>query len=244
MTDHGCAVQSEGPTAAAVGCKHAEKKFKSDAEEKGSSSSTIAVPAGSQTAQHFKMYKPTRVLTQFTFTRTKRKKRKLLGDLHRFPEDTMAIGRLDEDSEGLLLLTTDGITSNRVRQKSIEKEYYCQVDGIINKEAIGRLRKGVEISVEGKLYTTLPCQARILDCGPNEGSLPPAIPSPSRKIRDARHGPTSWVSITITEGKNRQVRRMTAAVGHSTLRLVRVRVGTIVLDGMAVGEVRKINIDI
>ena len=152
----------------------------------------------------------------------------------------MAIGRLDEDSEGLLLLTTCGKKSNDVRDKSVEKEYYCQVDGQITQEAIDRIKSGLEISTKGSITKTLPCDARILECSGD--SLPDSIPPPTKKIRDARHGPTSWISITISEGKYRQVRKMTAAVGFPTLRLIRVRVADIDLDGLSLtmGEVREI----
>eukprot|EP00547_Thalassionema_nitzschioides_P010869 CAMPEP_0194258266 /NCGR_PEP_ID=MMETSP0158-20130606/40914_1 /TAXON_ID=33649 /ORGANISM="Thalassionema nitzschioides, Strain L26-B" /LENGTH=176 /DNA_ID=CAMNT_0038997613 /DNA_START=147 /DNA_END=677 /DNA_ORIENTATION=- len=162
----------------------------------------------------------------------------------------MAIGRLDEDSEGLLLLTTDGKTSHRFRsgEEKVEKEYYCQVDGIIIDEAVEAMKAGLEINIQGQKVQTLPCQSRRIPC-PNscdEHPLPECIPKPVRKIRDVRHGPTSWVSITLTEGKYRQVRKMTAAVGYPTLRLVRVRIGDVTLldDGMMrMGEVRKIQFE-
>lgn len=181
--------------------------------------------------QHFKLYKPHGYLSQFIYE-LKRKKR-LLGELYDFPEGTMAIGRLDEDSEGLLLLTTDGKVSEIVRRKTVEKEYYAQVDGLINEEAISALQKGVEIGFNGIRYVTKPCKAkRILE-------LPNYI-GEGKKIRDERHGPTSWVSITVTEGKFRQVRKMTAAVGFPTLRLVRVRIGNVFLEGLNVGEVQEV----
>lgn len=154
----------------------------------------------------------------------------MLGELHDFPEGTMAIGRLDEDSEGLLLLTTNGKISEQVRSKHIEKEYYAQVDGLITDEAIKLLQEGVEIGIGGDKYKTLPCTAFRLEQNPG-------FPQRSRKIRDDRHGPTSWVSITLTEGKNRQVRKMTAAAGFPTLRLVRVRIGGIWLGELQSGEV-------
>lgn len=147
----------------------------------------------------------------------------------------MAIGRLDEDSEGLLLLTTDGKVSEKIRGSSIEKEYYAQVDGIISDEAILKLQQGVEIGFEGIKYQTVPCKAFRLETIPE-------LPARGRKIRDDRHGPTSWVSVTLTEGKNRQVRKMTAAVGFPTLRLVRVRIGEIKLNGLQCGEVRTENL--
>lgn len=182
----------------------------------------------SQPHYHFKMFKPYGCVSQF---KPKPKKSKtLLGDHYDFPEDTMAIGRLDMDSEGLLLLTTDGMTSYKVRDKSIEKEYYVQVDGEITDEAIEKLRNGVEISTNGEIYKTLPCKAFKLE---SEPSLPPR----GRNIRNAKHGKTSWASITVTEGKFRQVRKMTAVVGFPTLRLVRVRIGNIHIGKLNPSEV-------
>ncbi|WP_420709430.1 pseudouridine synthase [Shewanella sp. 10N.7] len=178
--------------------------------------------------QHFKIFKPFGFLSQFV--PETRKKKHLLGELHAFPEKTMAIGRLDHDSEGLLLLTTDGMMSHKIRSKGIEKEYYVQVDGDITPEAISMLQSGVEIGINGSKYLTLPCKAFKLKADPE-------LPSRGRKIRDPRHGPTSWVSITLCEGKNRQIRKMTAAVGFATLRLVRVRIGDIHIDNMDAGEV-------
>jgi len=145
----------------------------------------------------------------------------------------MAIGRLDADSEGLLLLTTDGKLSHSIRSKKVEKEYYVQLDGIINQEAVERLQSGVEIGFKGKKYLTQPCRASML-------SSPPDLPNRARKIRDRRHGPTCWISVILTEGKFRQVRKMTAAVGFPTLRLVRVRVGDVLLGDMKEGEVREV----
>ncbi len=181
--------------------------------------------------QHFIIYKPYGYLSQFIYEQ-KRKKR-LLGELHDFPPGTMAIGRLDEDSEGLLLLTTDGKVSEAVRSKKVSKEYYVQVDGIITDEAIALLKNGVEIGFDGEKYTTLPCAAQKIE-NPN-------FEIRSKKVRDDRHGPTSWVSITVNEGKFRQVRKMTAAVGFPTLRLVRVRVGNVHLNQMKPGEVIEVN---
>lgn len=182
--------------------------------------------------QHFILYKPYGYLSQFVSQQTKRKNKKMLGKLYDFPENTMAIGRLDETSEGLLFLTTDGKMSEFVRSSKVEKEYYAQVDGIITEDAIDNLKNGVEIGFEGIKYITKTCEAFRLN-------PPPKFPERSKKIRDERHGPTSWISITLREGKFRQVRKMTAAVGFPTLRLVRVRIGNITLSDMQLGEVRE-----
>jgi len=181
--------------------------------------------------RHFVMHKPFGYLCQFVCELSRKK---LLPLLYDFPEGTMSIGRLDEHSEGLLLLTTDGIISERVRSKHVEKEYYVQVDGDITQESIDKLEQGVEIGIRDVKYLTLPCKVRKL------------IPEPdfqprTKKIRDARHGPTSWISIIITEGKYRQIRKMTAAAGFPTLRLVRVRVGTVELGNLKAGEVLEVN---
>jgi 23S rRNA pseudouridine2457 synthase len=180
--------------------------------------------------KHFKIYKPYGYLSQFVNNQTTRKNKKMLGELYDFPMETMAIGRLDEDSEGLLFLTTSGEMSEIVRSKKVVKEYYVQVDGIIDDEAVEKLKTGVEIGVNAEKYITKPCNAFRLE-------TPPDFPERGKKIRDERHGPTSWASLTLTEGKFRQVKKMTAAVGFPTLRLVRVRIGEEILGSLKVGEV-------
>jgi len=180
--------------------------------------------------RHFIIHKPYGFLSQFIYE-LKRKK-KLLGELHDFPEGTMAIGRLDEDSEGLLLLTTDGKVSEFIRSRKVDKEYYAQVDGIATPEAIEKLKLGVEIGFKGIKYMTKSCEAFILNETPD-------FPARTQKIRDERHGPTSWISITVNEGKFRQVRKMAAAVGFPVLRLIRVRIGDIHLN-LKSGEVQEV----
>ncbi|MFT5964513.1 MAG: 23S rRNA pseudouridine2457 synthase [Flavobacterium sp.] len=186
----------------------------------------------SMSHQHFILHKPYGYLSQFIYE-LKRKK-KLLGELYDFPIGTMAIGRLDEDSEGLLLLTTDGMMSEIIRSKKVDKEYYVQVDGIITQEAINMLKIGVEIGFNGSKYITNRCEAFLVEETPNFGLR-------GKKIRDQRHGPTSWASITVNEGKFRQIRKMTAAVGFPTLRLIRVRVGSVFLDNLQSGEVIEVS---
>ena len=180
--------------------------------------------------RHFLIHKPYGCLSQFTSQFSGEAKKTMLGKFHNFPAGTMSIGRLDEDSEGLLLLTTDGKVSETIRSRHVEKEYYAQVDGVMDEPALARMRAGVEIGVHNEKVTTSPCAAHRLE-------PTPAFAPRTRKIRDDRHGPTSWVSITVREGKFRQVRKMTAAVGFPTLRLVRVRVGSIWLGDLAPGAV-------
>ncbi|MCR9289357.1 MAG: pseudouridine synthase [Bacteroidetes bacterium] len=184
--------------------------------------------------RHFIIHKPFGYLSQFINNQNRRRNKKLLGTLYDFPEGTMSIGRLDENSEGLLLLTTDGKTSAVVRSRKVEKEYYIQVDGEITNEAIEQLKVGVEISTRSNKYMTLPCKANRLDPAP-------IFETPPKIIRHERHGPTSWLSITINEGKFRQVRKMSAAVGFPTLRLVRVRIGGITLDKLPSGKVIEVD---
>ena len=188
--------------------------------------------------KHYILFKPYGYLSQFVNQHKRRKNKKMLGELGKFAKGTMAIGRLDEATEGLLFLTTDGQVSYDVRSNMVEKEYYVQVDGNISEEAVLQLQKGVEIGIKGKKYITKKCNAFKLD-------ISPILPERARKIRDERHGPTSWVSITITEGKYRQVRKMTAAVGFPTLRLIRVRIGNVLIGDLQPGdflEVEKFNV--
>lgn len=182
--------------------------------------------------KYFKIYKPYGYLSQFINNQTKRKNKKLLNEFYDFPEGTMSVGRLDEKSEGLLLLTTDGKFSHHITSSKIEKEYHVMVDGSITEEAVNLLRKGVEISINGKPYITKPCKANFLR------DTDHII---ERFVRDEKHGITSWLSITIREGKFRQVRKMTAKLGFPTLRLVRVRIGDYSLQDMQPGDVVEIN---
>jgi len=184
--------------------------------------------------QHFIIYKPYGYLSQFISNDVKSHKKRYLGELHDFPKGLMAVGRLDEKSEGLLVLTTNGKLSNTVNSAKFEKEYYALVDGHITQEALNKIETGVEIGFEGKKYQTKPCKVKKIETTPQ-------LPIRSKKVRDNRHGPTTWISVILTEGKFRQVRKMTAAVGFPTLRLVRVRVNTITLETMKVGEIQKID---
>ena len=190
--------------------------------------------------RHYLLNKPHSTLSQFKTQQTRRRNKRMLGELHDFAPGTMAIGRLDEHSEGLLLLTTDGRESERIRSAAIEKEYYARVLGEVGEgallrdaEAFAKLRGGVEIQLEGAAYRTKPCLARAIP--------DPAFAFPPRRIHRAQHGPATWVSVTLREGKYRQVRKMLAAVGHPVIRLVRVRIGKLTLGDLGVGEVREVS---
>lgn len=182
--------------------------------------------------KYYKIYKPYGYLSQFVNRQTKRKSKKLLGDLFQFEENVMAVGRLDEKSEGLLLITTDGTFSNYITGSNVEKEYHVMIDGVVTASHIDKLREGVEISVDRKPYITKAYDSMLL----NDTSH-----IYDRFVRDERHGPTSWLSITIKEGKFRQVRKMTAKIGLPTLRLVRVRIGNYHLNDMEPGDKISIN---
>lgn len=139
-------------------------------------------------------------------------------------------GRLDADSEGLLLLTDDGRLQARIadpRHKA-PKTYLAQVEGVPDEAALEQLRRGVALGD----FTTRPAQARIV---PEPEGLWPRTPP----IRERKHIPTAWIELTITEGKNRQVRRMTAKVGYPTLRLIRTRIGAWSLGDLAPGQWRE-----
>lgn len=183
--------------------------------------------------RHFIMFKPYGYISQFLSNDKKSHKKKFLGSLFDFPEGTMSIGRLDEKSEGLLLLTTDGQLSDTINSKKVEKEYYAQLDGRITSEAIEKLKNGISIGLHGEKYITKPSKVSIIPS--------PKLPVRGKKIRDERHGPTSWISIILNEGKFRQVRKMTSAVGFPTLRLVRVRVGDLLLNDMQAGQVLELD---
>lgn len=182
--------------------------------------------------QYFIVYKPYGVLSQFTDPVGGKR---TLGDLYDFPKQVYPVGRLDEDSEGLLLLTDDPSANARILNQGVEKEYYAQVEGEITEAALASLRKGVRIRVRKKDFDTRPALARKLTVAPD-------LPDREPPIRYRKHIPESWLSLTIREGKNRQVRKMTAKVGFPTLRLVRIRLGALLLDTMKVGEVRNISL--
>ena len=182
--------------------------------------------------RHYLLNKPHSTLSQFVTRQTRRRNKRLLAALYDFAPGTMAIGRLDEHSEGLLLLTTDGRESERIRSARVEKEYYARVLGEVGEDAFAKLRGGVEIRIEGTVYRTKPCLA--------EAIPDPDFAFPPRRIHRQQHGPTTWVSVTLREGKFRQVRKMLAAVGHPVIRLVRVRVGALTLGGLGAGEVREV----
>lgn len=174
-------------------------------------------------------YKPYDVLTQFT-DNSAENQRSTLKDYIPIP-DVYAVGRLDRDSEGLLLLTDDGKMQHRLSDPKFAhpRTYWVQVERIPDASAIARLETGVTIQD----YRTRPAKVRLL---PAEPALEPREPP----IRFRKSVPTAWLEMTLTEGRNRQVRRMTAAVGFPTLRLVRSAIGHLRLEGLKPGEWREL----
>jgi len=168
--------------------------------------------------------KPCGVLTQFTAADD----RPTLADYIRIP-GIYAAGRLDADSEGLLVLTDDGALQARISdpRHKLEKTYWAQVEGVPDEAALDALRRGVDLGD----FRTRPCRARLM-------SEPAGLWPRDPPIRFRQAIPTAWVELVIAEGKNRQVRRMTAKVGYPTLRLIRWSVGPLTLAGLATGESR------
>jgi len=180
--------------------------------------------------QYFIAYKPFGMLTQFSgeeFT---------LASLGDFPKEVYPVGRLDKDSEGLLLLTDDKALNHQLLNPRFghQRTYYVQVEGIPTPEALAQLQQGVTIQVDGMSYRTKPALVKLLDPAP-------ILPERNPPIRYRASIPDCWLALTLIEGKNRQVRKMTAAVGFPTLRLVRFSIEKITLDGMEVGEVRELS---
>ncbi len=169
-----------------------------------------------------RFYKPYGVLSKFTDTEG----RPTLADYIDVPQ-VYAAGRLDKDSEGLMILTNHKRLSTRLTEPRFAhpRTYWVQVEHIPDQAALRQLEQGVEIGD----YRTKPSIVRLLE-------EPPDLPPREPPIRFRKSVPTAFIELTLFEGKNRQVRRMTAAVGHPTLRLIRIAIGPITLDGLAVGQ--------
>ena len=180
--------------------------------------------SGAMKKTYIAMYKPFGVLSQFTGEAGQR-------TLSAFslPTKVYPVGRLDKDSEGLLLLTDDGPFKHRLLDPKSEhrKIYWVQVEGIPSQAELHTLQRGVVI----KGYRTKPCMARRLE---KEPKLPPRNPP----VRFRKTIPTSWLEVILTEGKNRQVRRMTASIGYPTLRLVRVQIEGLLIADLQPGQWR------
>ncbi len=179
--------------------------------------------------KYFIIHKPYNVLSQFTSADGK----KSLKDFFDVPPNVYPVGRLDYDSEGLLILTDDKKLNQHLLNPlhAHEREYWVQVEGDITNEAIEKLQQGVRINVDGKLYQTKKCKVQKFDSAPLVDERKPPI-------RVRKTIPDSWIKIILTEGKNRQVRKMTAQVGFPTLRLIRFRIEKITLAHLHPGEMK------
>lgn len=174
--------------------------------------------------------KPYNVVCQFSQTVPNRLTLKHFIDV----PGVYAVGRLDQDSEGLLLLTNDGRLQHQLTDPKFHhpKTYLVQVEGIPTPQALEQLRRGVTLNFKGVPYRTLPAQVKQIEL-----TIPDRVPP----IRYRAHIPTAWLEITLTEGKNRQIRRMTAHVGFPTLRLIRIKIGHLCLDRLQPGEWRELS---
>jgi len=177
--------------------------------------------------EYYLIYKPYQVLSQFTATDGKL----CLKDILNVPKDVYPIGRLDYDSEGLLLLTNDASINHQLLhpQFAHARTYWVQVDGAITTEALASLSNGVTISIEGSSYLTKKATLTLLAASLH-------VPDRMPPIRVRQTIPTCWVSIQLTEGKNRQVRKMFAKVGFPVLRLIRAQIGQFFIGQMQPGD--------
>jgi 23S rRNA pseudouridine2457 synthase len=177
--------------------------------------------------RYFIIHKPFQVLSQFSSEGTK----KTLKDITDLPSDIYPVGRLDYDSEGLLVLTNDKALNHLLLDPKYahEREYWVQVEGLPTGQALKKLSSGIIISVDGKSYKTKPCIAEAF-------KERPAVAERFPPIRFRKSVPDSWIRLIMKEGKNRQVRKMTAAAGMPTLRLIRYRIEKIDLAGMEPGD--------
>ncbi|MEI6584497.1 MAG: pseudouridine synthase [Sediminibacterium sp.] len=176
---------------------------------------------------YFQIYKPFQVLSQFSAEENKQ----TLMDFFKVPKDVYPVGRLDYDSEGLLLLTNDKALNHQLLHPKFEhtRSYWVQVDGAINATAIDQLQKGVDINIDGKIYHTKKLIAKLFE-------NPPTTIARNPPIRFRKEIPAPWIELILSEGKNRQIRKMTAKIGFPTLRLIRYSIEGLSLNQMQPGE--------
>lgn len=182
--------------------------------------------------KYFVVHKPFNVLSQFTSIEGK----KTLKDFFDVPINVYPVGRLDYDSEGLLILTDDKYLNDYLLNplRGHEREYWVQVEGYITAKAIAELQQGVSININGKMYSTKKCFAEII-------SQPKDVVARNPPIRYRKNIPESWIKLILTEGKNRQIRKMTAKTGFPTLRLIRYRIEKITIEHLKPGEMKMLS---
>ncbi|MFZ9046116.1 MAG: pseudouridine synthase [Cyclobacteriaceae bacterium] len=182
------------------------------------------------TFRYFIIHKPFRVLSQFT----DEDGNPGLGSIFKLPKDVYPVGRLDLDSEGLLLLTNDRSLNHQLLHPKFKhgRTYWAEVDGVPDQDALDNFEKGLQIKAKGKSYFTEPANIRLL----NAVHLAEREPAVNR----VKHPVTTWVEINLIEGKNRQVRKMTAAIGHPTLRLIRIGIESLKLGELISGGIQEL----
>ena len=186
--------------------------------------------------EYYIFHKPYQVLSQFS---AEGDKKTLFDYFPNIQKNIYPVGRLDYDSEGLLLLTNDRSLTHTLLDPSFAhpRTYWVQVEGLISEKAIAQLQNGLNISIDGKTYATRKTKAILLAGQPQIADRVPPI-------RFRKNIPVSWIALTLTEGKNRQVRRMTAAAGYPTLRLIRCSIGRLTIAGLNSGEYTAMNDDV
>jgi 23S rRNA pseudouridine2457 synthase len=177
--------------------------------------------------KYFVVHKPYQVMSQFSPVENK----KTLKDFFDVDKNIYPVGRLDFDSECLLILTNDTTLNQKLLNPVFahEREYWVQVNGNLTQQALQLLQNGINININGKIYCTKKCKALLFDEEPEVAERNPPI-------RFRKNIPTTWLKLILTEGKNRQVRKMTAAVGFPTLRLIRYRIENITLKNLQPGD--------
>ncbi|MFT7030513.1 MAG: 23S rRNA pseudouridine2457 synthase [Marinoscillum sp.] len=179
---------------------------------------------------YYIIYKPYKVLTQFT----NEGENPGLASVYTLPKDVYPVGRLDLDSEGLLILTNDKSLNAKLLHPDQQhfRSYWVEVEGVPSEASLNQMRAGLEINIKGA-YQTLPCEVKVIDTPGVEERTPP--------VNSLKHPVRSWLEIKLSEGKNRQVRRMTASIGHPTLRLIRVAIEDLMVFPLKPGGITQIS---
>ena len=182
--------------------------------------------------KYFIIYKPFGILSQFS----DEGKRQGLGAVFNIPKDVYPVGRLDADSEGLLILTNDKSLNNRLLnpRNRHNRTYWIQVEGAPTSDDLKVFNSPMRLNYKGKIHTTMPAESHLLD-------VIPELPERDPPVRFRANIPTTWISLTLQEGKNRQVRKMTAQAGFPTLRLVRWSIESLTIEGFKSGEMRSVD---
>ncbi|MEP5613444.1 MAG: pseudouridine synthase [Cyclobacteriaceae bacterium] len=178
---------------------------------------------------YYVIYKPYKILSQFSDENGNPG----LGTLYDLPKDVYPVGRLDLDSEGLLILTNDKALNNKLLNptNNHERTYWVEVEGVPDSSSMDRFSQGLEINLKGKKHQTKKSKIRLIK---------PEVTDRDPPVNYKKHPVRSWVEVTLTEGKNRQVRKMTAAIGHPTLRLIRVAIEDLELSPLRSGEIKQV----